>query len=65
MNEGVKTLMLFNLLGQKLGTGFAYSVYSKDGIAPSITTMTGGGGRQPFIAEIGYDSQDTETEGIH
>ncbi len=50
MNENTKVIMLFNLLGQKTGTGFAYSVFSQYGLAPTITTMEGGG-RQPMIIE--------------
>lgn len=41
-DDTAKPIMLFNLLGHKLGTGFAYSVYSVEGIAPTILTMTGG-----------------------
>ena len=43
MNDNIKTIMLCNLLGQKPGTGFAYSVYDAEGLAPTITTLTGGG----------------------
>ena len=50
MNENTKVIMLFNLLGQKTGMGFAYSVFSQYGLAPTITTMEGGG-RQPMIIE--------------
>ena len=49
MNDNIKTIMLCNLLGHKPGTGFAYSVYDAEGLAPTITTLTGGGGRQPMI----------------
>ena len=41
MNDDIKTNILCNLYGYK-GTGFAYSVYDAEGLAPTITTLTGG-----------------------
>lgn len=57
MNEDAKTIMLFNLLGHKQGTNYAYSVYDKEGIAPAIMTMTGGG-RQPMIVEVEHEQDE-------
>ncbi len=57
MNEDAKTIMLFNLLGHKQGTNYAYSVYDKKGIAPAIMTMTGGG-RQPMIVEVEHEQDE-------
>lgn len=41
MNDDIKAKILCNLYGYK-GTGFAYSVYDAEGLAPTITTLTGG-----------------------
>ena len=41
MNDDIKVNILCNLYGYK-GTGFAYSVYDAEGLAPTITTLTGG-----------------------
>lgn len=35
--------MVCNLLGHKMGTGYAYSVYNVIGLCPTINTMGGGG----------------------
>ena len=55
-----KVRMICNLLGCKIGTGFAYSVYDSNGISPTLTTQTGGG-RQPFIVQY---EEDKKTERV-
>ena len=42
-----------NLYGPSRGTGYAGNVWGKEGIAPALTTMQGGG-REPMIIEA-YD----------
>lgn len=39
-----------NLYGPSRGTGYAGNVWGKEGIAPALTTMQGGG-REPMIIE--------------
>ena len=60
-NENIKPIMICNLFGHKKGTGYAYSVYSVEGICATINTM-GGGGREPMIVEV-EDEQDNRSEG--
>lgn len=42
--------VLGNLVSDKWGTGFAYNVYDKTDIAPTMRTFCGGG-QQPYITE--------------
>lgn len=43
-----------NIYGEQFKTGFAGNVWSKDGIAPALMTMQGGG-REPMIVETYED----------
>lgn len=56
-----KTIMIGNLYGAKMGSGFAGCVYNPSGIAPTLTCSNGGGQRQPFIMyeESEHDSRRT------
>lgn len=47
MND-TKPLRLFNIYGERFGTGYAGNVWDKDSISPTLMTMTGGN-RQPLI----------------
>ena len=40
-----------NIYGDQFGTGYAGNTWSKDGLAPGLMTMAGGG-REPMILEI-------------
>lgn len=42
---------LGNLYGDDRGTGFAGNVWDKNYISPSLTTMQGGGMREPMIVD--------------
>ena len=54
--------MICNLLGHKKGTGYAYSVYSVEGICATINTM-GGGGREPMIVEYEDEDEPSDSSG--
>jgi hypothetical protein len=56
MNEDAKVRILYNKYGYYRGA-MAGSVFDINGIAPTITTMEGGG-RQPMIFEIDDEEEN-------
>lgn len=46
-----------NVYGVQFGSGYAGNVWGKEGIAPAIMTMQGGG-REPMIIEIRDEQGD-------
>ena len=47
-----KPIRIGNLYGENRGTGFAGNIWETEGISPALTTMGGGGNREPIIMEI-------------
>lgn len=45
-----KPIRLGNIYGENFGTGYAVNVWDKNGISPTLTTMSDGG-REPIITE--------------
>ena len=48
----MKPIRIGNLYGEQFKTGFAGNVWNRNGIAPALMTMQGGG-REPMILEYG------------
>ena len=46
-----KIVHIGNLYGPDRGTGYAGNIWGKQGLAPALTTMGGGGMREPMIVE--------------
>ena len=56
---------LFNIYGEKYGTGFAGNVWDKEAISPNLMTMQGGN-REPLIMNSGKESENkkADTQGM-
>lgn len=53
--------LLGNLISDNYGTSFAYNVYDKTDISPTIRTFCGGG-QMPFIIEEIKNEKEIEYE---
>lgn len=53
----MKPIRLFNIYGERFGTGYAGNVWDTEGISPAIMTMQGGG-REPMILIEIYGAED-------
>lgn len=47
----MKQIRIGNIYGDHYGTGYAGNVWDINELCPTLTTMQGGGGRQPMIID--------------